>query len=86
MEKALAYVRYRRGFCSGCGQWLGDWLGPDGKELRDPPFTIVPVLHPCCEMIEEARKERADEGKNKPGEFLAFRRLEDDEPPASEDP
>lgn len=86
--KQLAYVRYRRGFCGGCGQWLGDWLDKDGNELKDPPYEVVPVLRPCCEMLEDEKADRQEQGKGKRGEFLAFRLIPDlrDEPPASTGP
>lgn len=76
-------MRYRRSFCGGCGQDRAEWLNPDGTELKDPPMEVIGVLCPSCEMLEDWRTERADQGAKQHGIHPAFRRLPELEPPAS---
>ena len=77
----MAYLRYQRGFCPKCGSLLSDWLDANGKELKDPPYEVVPVLRPCCEMLEEAQAEEAE--KKRHGYHLVFRAVPDLRPEAA---
>ncbi|MDQ3317518.1 MAG: hypothetical protein M3522_09350 [Actinomycetota bacterium] len=56
-EKALAYLRHVRASCPRCGEHHADWHDEAGRELRDPPKVVVPVLCPSCELIEDAGEE-----------------------------
>ena len=59
--------------CRSCGQRRSEWLDENGKELRDPPFEVVEILCPPCELLASHQEERKDD--DRPGIHLAFRRV-----------
>lgn len=75
----MAFLHWQRAHCPKCGQDRAEWLDKDGKELRDPPYEVVEVLCPSCEMLEDAEAERGDDParKNQHGRHMAFRWLPD---------
>lgn len=75
--KALAYVEWESGRCGVCGQHRHDWYDDNGVVLEDPPFEVVEVLCPSCELLDDKRDERRETKDQRNGIHLAFKRYEE---------
>lgn len=70
--KQLAWQEREAERCGRCRQHPDAWTDDNGVELQDPPFEVIDVLCPACELLEEDE----DGGKRRPGYHKAFRRVE----------
>ncbi len=69
--------------CSHCRQRISDWEDEQGKALKDPPFEVIELQCPACELLayhEEEVKEREKGVDAAPryGIRYGFKRLSED--------
>lgn len=76
--KAIAYEMLveeeQRDVHGPCGQRMSEWHDEHGKQLKDPPFDVVHIQCPACELLADEHEVLRD--SNAPaGTYLAFRRV-----------
>lgn len=76
--KAMAWRADQAEIHGRCGQRRSDWLGPDGQELKYPPFEVVDYYCPACAAVEE--HERDTKESRIPGTFPVVREIEEWDP------
>jgi len=68
---ALVWSQREASRCPACGQVHEDWLGPDGEELRVPPFEVVERFCLGCDSLKQHRLDKT--GDRDPAYHETFR-------------